>query len=154
MHHRLCFFGCNSEKCSSGWWEFSFSPICLSLKCSKKCFCWVVDSILPLFSGLKKGQLPKIHTYLVTCRQGISDAGASCSILCDRLLYTKAGVENCLGWKRPCGRTVLQHTKMIPYSCVCVYRSSGCVWVCTYKIGGYMHVPVCGSLARNLCNSS
>lgn len=89
------FFGCNSEKCSWRWWELTFSPICLSLKCSKKCFCWVVDSILPLSSGLKKRQLPKIT--LVTCRQGISDAGASCSILFDRLLYTEAGVENCLG---------------------------------------------------------
>lgn len=42
-------------------------------------FCWVLDSILPLSPGFKKGQLSKIHTYLVTCRQGIS--GALCELL-------------------------------------------------------------------------
>jgi len=39
-----------------------------------------------------------------------------------------------------------------------VYTSSGCVWVHTYEIGGYMPVQVCGILgkrmSRNLCDAS
>lgn len=91
-----------SQKNVPGDDEFTFSPICLSPKCNKKCFCRVVDSILPLYSGLKKTwQFLQTHTYLVTRRQGIS------SVWCDPLrVVPQAGlprswVGNCLGWEGP-----------------------------------------------------
>lgn len=109
-----------------------------------------------LFWLKKNGNYPKFTLTLSPVDKAALVPGASYSVV------WQAGLHWSWGGELPgLGRTpwiVWASTYRNNPVLACVYTSSGCVWVCTYEIGGYMHVQVCGilrkSLSRNLCDTS
>lgn len=108
----------------------------------------MLDSILLHSSGLKKGNYSKFILTLSPVDKASVVPGVSCSILSDRLVCTKAGMGNCLGWEGTHRWTRLQHTETVPQLRVCVCTGSSCVWVCTYKTGGLCVCRFVGSSAK------
>lgn len=107
----------------------------------------------PTLFWLKKGQLPKIHTYLVTSRQGIS--GAWCELL---HIVWQPGLHQSWDAELPgLGRSpqvdqAPAHRHSATAACVCT--GSGCVWVCIYKTGGLCMCRFVGSSAKACLETS
>lgn len=81
---------------------------------------WLIPSSYSVLA-LKNGSYPKFTLALSPVDRASLVPGGSCSVSCDRLAYTEAGVGNRLGWEGPRGWAGLKHTEMIPRS-VFVYK--------------------------------
>lgn len=112
----------------------------------------MLDSILPRSSGLKKGNYPKFTLTLSPVDKASLVLGASCSILSDRLVCTKAGMRNCLGWEGAHRWTRLWHTYTVPQLRVCVQAAVVCG--CVHTKRGLCMCRFVGSSAKACLETS